>query len=50
LLHKAATKSTWSERFDPEVVPQGRHMVLAAAFDASLATVNFGEFTFQALR
>src|SRR5829696_4736730 len=44
LLHKGATKSTYSERLDPEVVSECRRRELAAVIDGTLATANFGEY------
>ena len=49
LLHKGATKSTWSPRLDAEGV---QHSLLLRAWrcvDELFATVNFAEFFFHAL-
>jgi len=50
LIHNGATTATKSERFDAEGVPPCCCRVLTAASERVLATVNFGEFFFHALR
>jgi hypothetical protein len=50
LIQKGATTATKSERFDAEEVPPCSCPVLTAASEGLLATVNFAEFLFYALR
>jgi len=50
LIHLGATTATNSERFDVEGVLPCCCQVLTAASQRLLATVNFGEFFFYALR
>ena len=50
LIHNGATTATKSKRFDAEGVPPCCCRVLSASSERLLATVNFGEFHFHALR
>jgi hypothetical protein len=50
LIHNGATTATKSERFDAKGVPPCCCRVLTAASERLLATVNFREFVFHALR
>jgi hypothetical protein len=50
LIHNGATTATKSERFDAEEVLPCCCLVLSAASERLLATVNFREFVFYALR
>ena len=49
-IHNAATAASKSPRVDAAAVLPCRCRVLAAAPDESLATLNFAEFLFHALR
>src|SRR5215211_9447816 len=50
LIHIGATTATKLERFDAEGVPACCCRVLTAASERLLATVNFAEFLFHAIR
>jgi hypothetical protein len=50
LLHKGATNSTRSPRFDAEVLTPCRSGVLLAPFDGTLATANFRELLLCTIR
>src|SRR4051812_45912741 len=50
LLHNGATNATRSRRSDSEEAPPCRTRVLGAELDESLATLNFREFHFPAVR
>jgi hypothetical protein len=50
LIHNGATNATWSGRFGTEVVLPSHSRGLRAALGGSLATTNFREFVFHALR
>jgi hypothetical protein len=50
LLHKGATNATRSRRSDSEEAPPCLTRVLGAELDGSLATLNFREYSFHALR
>src|SRR5215204_2717708 len=50
LLHNGATNATRSRCSDSEEAPPCRTRVLGAELDGSLATLNFRELAFHALR
>ena len=50
LIHNGATNATWTMRFNPKTVPPCRSGALAAELGGTLATLNFGEDLFHALR
>src|SRR5215208_73401 len=50
LIHNGATPATKSGRFDAEGVPPCCCRVLSAASERLLATLNFREFLFHAVR
>jgi hypothetical protein len=50
LLHQGATTATYSPLLDAEGLVPCRCEVIDAALDGSLATANFGELFFHALR
>ena len=50
LIHNGATNATLSGRFDSEEVEPCRSRVPRADLGGSLATANFREFLFHALR
>ena len=50
LIHNGATNGTYSPLFDASGVPRCSCGVLSATPDGLLATANFGEFRFYALR